>query len=280
MAAASLILFTFLSQALIADIIKTQAKPFYEIGVAAAHGVLSDYPASNEYRSRTIALPYLVYRGNFLKSDNRDGTRLQILKDHNSDLDFSFGGSLPTENNKNQARLGMPNLDWTIEVGPRFIYYFYRDSEFGQVKLGLPLRLSFATDFSHTKLIGTTLAPELTFDRYHFLTYNLNLYGAVTLNYLSEGIADYFFQVEPSQTTNIRNSYDAKPGLLSLDYSVGFKYDWESYFLAAGVRYSDFSISSNKTSYLHRTDINISYVFALGFTFYESNERVPLELAL
>ncbi len=47
-------------------------QPLFESGLFAVHGALADYPASNEYRYRTLILPYVIYRGDFLKSDNRE----------------------------------------------------------------------------------------------------------------------------------------------------------------------------------------------------------------
>ncbi|MBY0452758.1 MAG: MipA/OmpV family protein, partial [Bdellovibrionaceae bacterium] len=192
-------------------------------------------------------------------------------------IDLSFGGSFPTEG-QNQARKGMPNLDWTFEVGPRLLYYFYKDPQWGQVRAGLPLRASFSTDFSNTRYLGFTIAPDFQMDRYDFAGIkNLSLYTSATLNYLSEGLADYFFQITPSEQTAERMAYDAKAGLMSWETSIGFRYDYGSQFYLAGYRYSDLSISANRDSYLHRTNSNWSYVVSVGFTMFESEDRVPLE---
>lgn len=252
-------------------------QPLFETGFFAVHGALADYPSSNEYRYRTLALPYLIYRGDLLKSDDRDGTRVELLKDLRFNVDLSFGGSFPTEG-QNQARNGMPNLDWTFEAGPRLLYYFYKDANWGQVRIGLPLRASFSTNFTNTRYLGFTVAPDLEIDRYDFAGIkNLSLYTSATLNYLSEGLADYFFQITPSEQTNERTAYDAKAGLLSWETSIGFRYDYGAQFILAGYRYSDFSMSANRESYLHRTDSNWSYVVSIGLTLYESENRVPLE---
>lgn len=282
MAPAHLITFIFLfySFATYAKVTPNTAsadQPLFETGLFVVHGALADYPASNEYRYRTLALPYFIYRGDLLKSDDRDGTRVELLKNPRFNIDLSFGGSFPTEG-KNIAREGMPNLDWTFEIGPRLLYYFYKDPVWGQVRLGFPLRASFSTDFSNTRYLGFTVAPDLEIDRYDFADIqNLSLYTSATLNYLSEGLADYFFQIAPSEQTSTRAAYDAKAGFLSWEASIGFRYDYGAQFFLAGYRYSDFSISANRESYLHRTDSNWSYVVSVGFTMYESERRVPLE---
>jgi hypothetical protein len=249
-------------------------KPLIEGGIFFGHGGLADYPASDEYRYRTLPFPYFNYYGDFLRSENEGGTRLRFIKDPNFDLDLSFGGSFPTETNNNTARSGMPNLDWTLEVGPRLLYYFYRDSEKGNVRLGIPLRASFVTDFQTTRHLGYLFSPTFQIDKYKFLTENLNVYFILTLNYLTEGEADYFYEIDQKYATAQRPAYDAKSGFLSSDWSVSGKYEWNKKIFLAGVQYSDFSNSANRDSYLHRTDSSLSYFIGFGFIFFESDEKV------
>ncbi len=248
-------------------------KPLFEGGFFFGHGGLADYPASDEYRYRTLPFPYVVYNGDFFRSDDENGTRLTFIKDQNFDLDLSFGGSFPTETDNNNARAGMPNLDWTIEFGPRLLYYFYRDSNVGNIRVGVPFRMAVSTDFQRTKEVGYIFAPTFQIDRYKFLSDNLNIYFTLTLNYLSEGEADYFYQIEPLYETPERNSYDAKSGLLGYDASFSAKYEWNQKLFLIGAKYSDFSASANKGSYLHRTDSSWSYFVGLGLVLFESEEK-------
>ncbi len=249
-------------------------KPLLEYGMFLGHGGLADYPASDEYRYRTLPFPYLNYHGDFLSSESENGTRLRFVKDENFDLDLSFGGSFPTETNNNTARAGMPSLDWTLEIGPRLLYYIYRNPEAGNIRLGLPFRASFATDFQRSRQVGYLFSPTFQVDKYKFLNENLNFYLIITGNYFSEGEADFFYEVEPQYTTPDRASYDAKAGWLSLDTSVSFKYEKDKKIFLLGAQYSDFSGSANRGSPLHRTDSSLSYFVGVGLLFYESEEKV------
>ena len=254
---------------------KAEVKPLYEIGAFLGHGSLADYPASDERRYLTLPFPFLNYRGELLSSDNESGTRLRFIKDANFDFDLSFGGSFPTQTNENKAREGMPNLDWTLEIGPRLLYYFYRDSQWGNIRIGIPIRKSISTDFQTTRDVGYIFAPTFQIDRYHILgEQNLDLYFIMTLNYLNEGEARFFYQVDPQYQTLERKSYQAKDGFLGTDYSLSFKYEHKQKIFLVGANYSDFSSSANRESFLHRADSSWSYFVGFGWIFFESEEKV------
>lgn len=249
-------------------------KALIEWGLIGASGTTSDYPASDQSRTRTLVLPFLIYRGELLKSDDQNGTRLKLLNAERLDLDLSFSGSFPTDGDKNEARRGMPALDWTLEIGPRLLYYFYRDPQKAMVRIGLPLRLAFATNFGDEfKNIGYTLAPTFQIDLYNVLTRGLDLYYIANLNYLSEGQADYFYQIDPQYQTTERAAYDARAGYLSYDMSLSLKYEWDKKIIALGTRFADYTESVNRTAYLHRQNIEWNVFIALGWLFYESDER-------
>ncbi|MCC2678565.1 MAG: hypothetical protein K0R29_1141 [Pseudobdellovibrio sp.] len=268
---ASLIFFLIFFSSLPSD---AYQKPLLEYGMFLGHGGLADYPASDEYRYRTLPFPYLNYHGDFFSSESENGTRLRFIRDEDFDLDLSFGGSFPTETNNNTARAGMPSLDWTLEVGPRLLYYFYRNPEKGNIRLGLPYRASFATDFQRGRHVGYLFSPTLQFDKYSFLSDHLNVYLILTANYFSEGEADFFYEIEPQYATADRRAYDAKAGWLSFDTSVSAKYEIDKKIFLVGAQYSDFSGSANKESFLHRTDHSLSYFIGFGILFFESEEKV------
>jgi outer membrane protein len=244
--------------------------PLFEWGLLIGHGLIPDYPASNEYKNLTIPIPYLNYRGEILKSDDQEGTRVEILSNKRFNLDFSFGGTFPTESEKNIARRGMPALDWTIEVGPRILYYLYREPSFGKFRITLPLRSSFSTDFQRLKQVGFLWAPGLELEKFDFINENMNLYLDAQVNYLSRGLASYFYQVEDQYTNGERGAWQARDGFWGWESSFGVKYEDEKKIFLFGARYSDFNGSVNSDSYLHRTDSSWSYLIGIGWILFRS----------
>jgi hypothetical protein len=254
--------------------IPIKEKALFDMGAIVGHGSLADYPASNEYRYYTLPAPYISYRGELLQSGDEDGTRFRLLNGESLNFDISFGGTFPTDPKKNFARRDMPALDWTLEVGPRLLYYLHRSKEFGKIRLALPLRSSFSTDFITTKQVGYLFAPSLQIDKNNFPIDNMTLYFSASINYLSEGLADYFYEVNSAYQTSERAAYNAKSGYFGWETYLATKYEHNNKIFLMGLRYSDFNGSVNTESYLHRTNSSWSYFVALGWLLFESDQRV------
>lgn len=247
--------------------------PLYQLGVFVGTAILPDYPAAGQARQRTIPLPLVRYNGDLLRADDEGGTRFRFINVEKFDLDLSFGGSFPTDTGNNDARSGMPNLDWTAEIGPRLIYYFYRNPEVAQLRVGIPVRANFATDFVKWYGVGYVFAPTVQFDKYNFLAGNLDLFIQYTARFITEGVADFFYRVDPQFQSAERAAYKGQPGFLSHEYSLALKYRFNQKNLIVGTQYSDFSQSANTGSYLHRSNINWSYVLAFSWVLHESTAR-------
>ncbi|AGH95380.1 MipA/OmpV family protein [Pseudobdellovibrio exovorus] len=247
-------------------------KALLEAGIVAAAGSTSDYPASDQIRPRFLPAPYIVYRGQVLKSDDQQGTRLHMLDHQHFSADMSFGGSFPAEGN--HARQGMPDLDWTFEIGPRLLYYFAKD-ERKTVRLGLPLRAAFTTDFNTTRHIGYTLAPTFQVDWYDLPIPDLSLYFISTATFLTRGQAGYFYDVDARYATPERPTYHAREGYLGYDLSLAFKFSSATsrFLLVGGTRYADYGGSVNVSGPLHRKSNEWIYFAAIGFMLFESEAR-------
>src|SRR3989338_5696009 len=89
--------------------------PLWEVGAGVAAIDFPEYRGSNVRTSYLLPIPYLVYRGDFLKID-RARVRGQLFHSDKVELDISVNGSVPVSNNG--ARQGMPDLDPTFEIGP------------------------------------------------------------------------------------------------------------------------------------------------------------------
>lgn len=246
--------------------------PLYEFGALLGSAILPDYPAASQSRNRSIPLPLFHFSGDLLRADDQDGTRLRFISLESLDLNLSFGGSFPTETGNNQARSGMPNLDWTAEIGPRLVYYFYRKPQIGKISLGLPIRSNFATNFVRFYGIGYVVAPGLKFEKYNLFD-DVDLYFDLTSNFISQGVAQYFYGIDPAFETPERIAYTAKEGFLGHEISLAFKFRFGNKNLIVGTQYADYSQSANKQSFLHQSNVNWSFVAALSWVFFQSSER-------
>ena len=92
--------------------------PLWELGIGAAALHLPDYRGADQSRTYALPLPYVVYRGTWLKAD-RDGARALLLNTERVKVDVSLAAATPTRSSDNTARAGMPNLPDTAEIGPK-----------------------------------------------------------------------------------------------------------------------------------------------------------------
>src|SRR5438309_294929 len=95
-----------------------QDRALWEMGLVGAASYLPDYPAADHSRLKWVAAPYGVYRGKIMRAD-RDGARARFLRTRFYELDLGVAASFATRSKDNPARLGMPDLDYLLEMGPR-----------------------------------------------------------------------------------------------------------------------------------------------------------------
>lgn len=189
-------------------------KPKFELGIIAGGAFTPDYPASDQQHAHPLILPYLVYRGERLYSDER-GPAARLLNLENLKLDVSLSGSFPAHSSKNTARIGMPDLDFIGEIGPRLEWTIARAARDARIEFELPLRAAISTDFSKSvDFRGLVLAPELAYQHDNFLDSGTKLKFGLKANFATEKLMDYFYQVDGRFATPTRPAFDAHAGYL------------------------------------------------------------------
>lgn len=184
--------------------------PRWEAGVSSAALYAPDYRGADQMRTRALVLPYVVYRGDVLRAD-RDGLRAQLLDGQRIEFNLSAGLGLPVNSDRNDARRGMPEIDWVVELGPAMnLRLASWDGGKSDLQLRLPVRAAFALD-GGADYVGTLFTPGL---RATFR--DLPWTGGAALR-LTTGpqfaTADYhrfYYGVEPAFATPTRPAY--RPG--------------------------------------------------------------------
>lgn len=90
---------------------------------------------------------------------------------------------------------------------------------------------------------------------------------------ISEGVADYFYRIDPQYQTPQRNAYEGRAGFLGNEVTLAIKYSFGNKNIIVGAQFANFSQSANRGSYLHRSDVNWSFVLGLGWILYQSEVR-------
>lgn len=189
-------------------------KPLWELGVAAGGAWLPDYPAAGQNHLNAIGLPYIVYRGDFFRSDEKGLLRGRIVKSEDFELDVSLSGSFSAESDDNDARSGMPDLDYLVELGPRIQWTVARAAKWAKLDFELPVRAVFSTDLKSIEHQGFLAQPELAYQHGNFLDTGLALKLGVSATFGDAELQDYFYGVDPQFATAQRPAYEADAGYL------------------------------------------------------------------
>ena len=135
--------------------------PLWEVGVGLGALRLPHYRGSEQAHSWLLPLPYVVYRGRFLKAD-REGTRAVLFNSERVDFDLSLAASAPTRSSDNRARAGMADLPPTLEFGPNLNLTLARSRNW-KLDLRLPVRGVFTVE-RHAHSAGISASPNLNLD--------------------------------------------------------------------------------------------------------------------
>lgn len=245
--------------------------PLYEVGIAGGGGYLSDYPASNQGRIRTIFLPTVLYRGEIFKND-RKGTRALFFESEYTSIDLSIGASFPANSKYNEARNGMDDLDWLGELGPRLNVDLYKKNSW-LVEVEFPVRFVFSTDFEFTKKRGYRFYPQLDIRKKLNKNYQINF--SLKMNWATESLNDYFYEVDGSDINPNRERYNAKAGYVGSYLSTFLTYKTDKFYIIGGAQYGNYENSSNQNSPLYKSKEDTAVYMALNYFFYQSKELAP-----
>jgi outer membrane scaffolding protein for murein synthesis (MipA/OmpV family) len=251
-------------------------KPLWEVGVGGFWGWLPDYPAASEYTARSIAVPYLVYRGEYWRvgdEDDRGAVSRRLLKNDRFELDLTFSAAFPVDSGDNDARDGMPDLDYLFGIGPQLIFKLINEPGRRKLNLNLQTRAVYSTDFSSLKHQGYVFNPKLNYTQEHITDLDLEVSARLGPIFATEKMMDYFYQVGPEFATFERPAYNAKAGYLGSYLTLGVTKRFNSRFrLFVGTQIGIHNSAANTDSPLFEDELNLSIFSAFSWTFIHSDQ--------
>ena len=235
-----------------------------ELGAGLIGLSYPDYLGSKHIQNIVLPFPYIRYTGKFINID-KDGINRKILGINGLRIDISIAGSLPADSRDSVARQGMPDLDFTGEIGPRLIYNIYKN-DFSEINFQLPFRALFSSDLSSLTYRGIVSSPEIKYThKWKNFAWNIGT-GAV----LSDASAhDYFYGVSHAYTTPSRPYYETKSGLTALKYKTSMNYRYQNWWGVAFASYIDLSDAVSSNSPLVETKHGTYIGLGLAYIFYE-----------
>ena len=256
--------------------LKIDEDPLWEVGVGGFMGWLPDYPAAGENTRRSIVIPYLVYRGEYWRvgdDDERGAISRRFIRDDRFELDLTFSAAFPVDSEDNEAREGMPDLDYLFGIGPQMIFKLINEPGDRKLNLNLQARAIYSTDLSSIKHRGYVFNPKLNYTQEHVTDLDLEVYTRVGPVFATEKTMDYFYEVAPEFATLDRPAYNAETGYLGTYLTLGATKRFNSRFrLFVGAQVGIHQGASNRDSPLFEDELNLSIFSAFSWTFYHSDQ--------
>ena len=190
-----------------------------EYGFIAGGLSYPPYPGATGQKNRFLILPYLKYNSQRFSIGNGSIAAVHLSETSRTRLDISIAGSFDASSAGVPARVGMPDLDYIFEAGP-VVEYQMGTFLGATAEARLPLRAVFTTNLKTLKGIGATFSPQLR------LTWTLNKETRTEVEatlqpvFATEGVQDYFYQVDPAYVTLSRPAYNALGGYMGTELVV------------------------------------------------------------
>jgi outer membrane scaffolding protein for murein synthesis (MipA/OmpV family) len=248
-------------------------KPLWELGVGVAGLRLPDYRGSDQSRSYLLPLPYIVYRGTWLKAD-RDGARALLLDTQRVKVDVSVAASTPTRSKDNAARAGMPNLPAVGEIGPNLNYTLAGSAaNHWRLDLRLPLRAAVTLQRS-PQFIGTTFSPHLNLDL-GGVAGGWNVGMLTGPLFADRKYHEHFYGVDAAYATPQRPAYQAHGGYAGWQALAATSRRFGNTWVGAFVRYDSLHGAAFEDSPLVRRNSALTFGFGISWILATSSELVP-----
>ncbi|MGQ4807544.1 hypothetical protein NKDENANG_00898 [Candidatus Entotheonellaceae bacterium PAL068K] len=265
----------YLGLPLVTFAVEDHLKPLWEAGIVAGGGWLPDYPASDENHFLGLALPRIIYRGRIFRAGDGGIVRGRLLRSERHEFDISLSGSFPVDSDKNNARIGMPNLDFLLEIGPRLNLTLAEVGLRGRFGVELPVRTVFSFDLDEVGYRGVVFHPKLVYRHRDLFATGIGLQLSGGPIFATEELMDYFYQVGERFVTPDRPAFNAEAGYLGSEFGmVASRKLTNRTHVGLTLRVGYYTGATNTDSPLFRSDVDVG--LSLGFTWsiYQSKRRV------
>ena len=252
--------------------VATTQRPLWELGLGVAGLRQPDYRGSDESHNYVLPLPFIVYRGTWLKAD-RDGARALLVNTSRFELDLSAAAATPTRSSDNVARAGMPNLPGSVELGPNvnLLMAGSRAANW-RVELRLPLRAAITLERS-PRSIGATFSPNVNLDIDELAGgWHLGVQGGPL--FADSRYHQHFYGVDAAYATPTRPAYSAGGGYAGWNALAATSRRFANLWVGAYLRYDNVRGAVFDDSPLVRRGSGVTAGFGIAWVFAQSAELV------
>lgn len=252
--------------------------PLWEFGFGAGVIQAPHYRGSSTVKRYWLPVPYIAYRGDWLKIDE-DGLRSPVLKKDDLRIDISIAGNVPVPDVADGARADMPGLDPIGEIGPSVeLRLWQSSSRYPELWIKLPFRAVLSVGNPVIDHQGWAFAPylELThkqreLDQAALWKLNLSL-GPI---FADNKYHDYFYSVDPQYSNPDRETYDADAGYSGSRVTFTASRNSRQWFIGFLARYDNLNGATFIDSPLIETKHYFTVGLAFAWIFAASEQMIP-----
>ncbi len=226
--------------------------PVWDFGLGVGALSFGDYRGADTTHVYVLPVPYLYYRGKFLKAD-RKGIRGKLFRQDWIELNISANATTPVR--RNAARAGMPDLRSTVEIGPSLDLHLWKSADQRTTfDIRLPLRGVFTVQ-APPHSIGAVFAPNASIDIKDVAGFQGWYLGALAGPLFADHrYHDYFYTVAPQYATPDRPAYHASAGYSGAEILVALSKRYPSFWVGAYVRHDTLAGAAFESSPLVKRD--------------------------
>lgn len=253
------------------------ALPRWEFGAGIGAVAFADYRGADSTHVYALPLPYFIYRGRFLRAD-RGGLRSRLFARDDLELTLSASATTPVRSHNNRARMGMPDLKPTVELGPAITLRLWRSTDQRRrLEVRGPLRAALSVE-SSPRAVGYFFAPTVNFDISGAAggLKGWQLGALAGPLFADRRYHDYFYGVAAPYRTATRPTFRARAGYGGTQFTVALSKHFEHFWLGTFLRYDSLAGAVFDASPLVRTHSYWSTGIGVAWQITESSQRVSV----
>lgn len=226
--------------------------PEIEVGVGLVTQTSADYRGATSYKTQGLPLPYLLYRGKFLKAD-RDGVRGDLVVQPWYELSMSVGAALSGGADHSAIREGMPALDSSVEFGPSLNFNLSGPHMDEGWILRIPARAGLTFSSRGLGFIGYVFDPNVAWRQPDLVA---GWEGTITFGamWADRKNHQYYYSVAPEHATEMRPAYTADAGYSGAYTRLSMYREIDAWRFGFSLRYDNLSGADFRDSPLVETN--------------------------
>lgn len=233
---------------------------------------MPSYRGSQTQEFYLVPMPYVVYRGDFLRVD-REGIRGLLYETPRLRLDLSADGAIPAASEEGNVREGMPDLDPVGEFGPSINYLLHKGKNI-RMRLRMPVRAVFTSDLTFLDHIGWKAHPQLNID-FTDIFGKWSVGAVIGPIFADQEYHAYYYEVKPQYATKERPAYRPEGGYSGSCVLLSASRKFSNLWIGMFARYDNLSGAVFSDSPLVETRHSFMGGIGIAWMIGQSAQTVP-----